>query len=265
MRARGEAVHVWNRSPEKARALEADGAVAFDDPAEAVRGAERVHLTLADDAAVDAVLERAAPGFAPGVLVIDHSTTSPAGTAARAGRWDARGVAFLHAPVMMGPHEARTSTGVMLCSGDPARFARARPELEKMAGTVLNLGPAPERAAAFKLMGNLFLISLVGSMVDMLNFGHALGFDAATAVGMVEQFNPTAQLVARARRILAKDFAHPSFELAMARKDVRLMLETAASKGATLATLPGIAARMDALLAEGLGAQDWLVIARDAL
>ena len=51
MLERGETVHVWNRSPEKARALEADGAKAFADPRDAVRGASQIHLTLSDDAA----------------------------------------------------------------------------------------------------------------------------------------------------------------------------------------------------------------------
>src|SRR6185369_12437277 len=39
LRGRGEAVNVWNRTAEKAKALEAHGAKAFGDPAEAVRGA----------------------------------------------------------------------------------------------------------------------------------------------------------------------------------------------------------------------------------
>ena len=51
----------------------------------------------------------------------------------------------------------------------------------------------------------------------------------------------------------AGDFT-PSFELAMARKDVRLMLETAGAN--PLAVLPGLAARMDSLIAEGHGASD---------
>src|SRR5579871_3276725 len=103
---RGESVQVWNRTPAKARALEADGAKAFDDPADAVRGAARVHLTLSDDAAVDDVLERARPGFAPGVILVDHTSTAPSGTRARAQRWEERKVAFQHAPVFMGPQNA---------------------------------------------------------------------------------------------------------------------------------------------------------------
>src|SRR5215207_4395581 len=84
LRRRGEDVQVWNRTHEKAQALEAEGARAFADPADAVRGAARVHLTLSDDAAVDDVLERARPGFGPDVVIIDHTTTSATGTAERA-------------------------------------------------------------------------------------------------------------------------------------------------------------------------------------
>ena len=46
---KGETVHVWNRSPERARALEADGAKPFATAAEAVRDASRVHVVVSDD------------------------------------------------------------------------------------------------------------------------------------------------------------------------------------------------------------------------
>jgi 3-hydroxyisobutyrate dehydrogenase-like beta-hydroxyacid dehydrogenase len=58
----------------------------------------------------------------------------------------------------------------------------------------------------------------------------------------------------------ARDFA-PAFELTMARKDVRLMQETAGDR--PLAALPGIAARMDALVAAGHGGEDLAVLAHD--
>jgi 3-hydroxyisobutyrate dehydrogenase-like beta-hydroxyacid dehydrogenase len=59
--------------------------------------------------------------------------------------------------------------------------------------------------------------------------------------------------------MINENFA-PSFELEMARKDVRLMMETADAR--PLATLPGIAARMDALIAEGYGAKDLAIIGK---
>ncbi|HEX6244856.1 MAG TPA: NAD(P)-binding domain-containing protein, partial [Polyangiales bacterium] len=94
---RGEQVQVWNRTPDKARALAPLGALVCEQPEDAVRGATRVHLVLSDDAAVDEVLERARPGLAAGAQIIDHTTTSPAGTRARVERLQAEGFSFLHA------------------------------------------------------------------------------------------------------------------------------------------------------------------------
>lgn len=69
--AKGESVRVWNRSPDKALALAAIGAHPSADPAAAVRGAERTHIVVSAADAVDSVLAAAAPGLAPGALVID--------------------------------------------------------------------------------------------------------------------------------------------------------------------------------------------------
>jgi 3-hydroxyisobutyrate dehydrogenase len=260
-----EPVHVWNRTASKAKALEAHGARAFDDPAEAARGADRVHLTLSDDAAVDDVLERARPGLSPGVLVVDHTTTTASGAAARAARWKERGVAFLHAPVFMGPQNALESTGAMLVSGDRALVARARPLLEPMTGKVQDLGERPDAAAAFKLLGNLFLMFLQTGFSDMLALARALGVPPEDAASLFGFFNPGASLEARMKRMTAMKWSEPSWELAMARKDARLMLDEAGRAGVPLEVLPAIAARMDRVIAEGHGGDDWSVLAKDAL
>jgi len=265
MRRRGEEVRVWNRTPARATALEAEGARAFADPAEAVRGAQRVHLTLSDDAAVDEVLERARPGFAPGVTLIDHTTTSAAGARARADRWQERGTEFLHAPVFMGPQNALEGTGVMLASGDLARVERLRPVLEKMTGKLAYLGPAPERAASFKLLGNLFLMFMTAGVAEVIALGASLGVTPDEAVGLFDVFNPGTQLAARAKRMASGVFQPPSWELSMARKDARLMLEEGERHGAPLEILPAIAAAMDRSLAQGHGADDWMVFAQDAI
>ena len=47
---RGDTITVWNRTAEKARDLEQFGARVAANPADAVRGASRVHLVLKDDA-----------------------------------------------------------------------------------------------------------------------------------------------------------------------------------------------------------------------
>src|SRR6188474_426794 len=96
---RGEKVQVWNRTAGKAKALESEGAKAFDNVADAVKGADRIHLTLSDDNAVDDVLEKASPGFNPGVIIVDHTTTSAPGAAKRSSYWKQKGFHFIHAPV----------------------------------------------------------------------------------------------------------------------------------------------------------------------
>ncbi|MGH7283199.1 MAG: NAD(P)-dependent oxidoreductase [Polyangiaceae bacterium] len=265
LRKRGEDVHVWNRSHEKAKALEETGAKAFDDPSEAARGALRVHLTLSDDHAVDDVLEKAKEGLSPKTTLVDHSTTSPSGTAARARKWEERGIAFQHAPVFMGPKNALESTGIMLASGDLARFDALAPHLEKMTGKLVYLGAQPERAATMKLLGNLFLISMVGGLRDVLALAKAESVPTDDVVSLFELFNPAASIPARLKSMRRGNFSEASWELSMARKDTRLMIEAAEHAGSPLAVIPTIANEMDRFIAQGHAKDDWTVIAKDVI
>lgn len=265
LRRQGEQVQVWNRSADKAQALAADGAVVKTDPADAVRGASRVHLTLSDDAVVDDVLTRAQAGLEKGVTIVDHTTTSPDGARERVKRWSERGIHYVHAPVFMGPANALESTGVMLVSGDRARFDQLEPVLSKMTGKLVYLGAEPERAAAFKLLGNSFLMFLTSGLSDFFALAKATGIPAKDASELFQFFNPGATMAPRIQRILSGNFSQPSWELAMARKDARLMIEAAERGGTQLATLPTIAKTMDAFIERGHGHDDWTVIAKDAV
>ena len=262
LRRRGEEVHVWNRTGSKATALEAVGARAFAEPAEAARGATHIHLTLSDDAAVDDVLERARPGFAPDVVIFDHTTTSATGAAERITRWKERGVAFFHAPVFMGPQNALESSGIMLASGDSAQVETVRPHLEPMTGKLVYLGPRPDAAASFKLLGNLFLMFLTTGLADMLALAKALDVSPTDAATLFDYFNPGASVAARMKRMVDGKFSEPSWELSMARKDAGLMLDEAARAKVPLAILPAIAARMDEVIAAGHGGDDWTVLGK---
>ncbi len=265
LRRRGEDVQVWNRTYERAAALEADGARAFRDAAEAARGATRVHLTLTDDAVVDAVLEQARPGLSASAVIVDHSTTTPQGALARIARWRERGITFVHAPVFMGPQNARESTGIMMISGARDVVEAMRPVLAPMTGKLVELGERPDAASAFKLLGNSFLIGMTAALADMLGLAKALHVPAGDAAGLFDFFNPGGTIPGRVKRMVDGAFADPSWELRMARKDARLMMEAAAAAGVPFIALPGIAERMDAAIAEGHGEQDWTVIAKPAV
>jgi len=67
---KGHAVAVWNRTRSKAEALGASGARVAESPADAVKGAARVHLVLTADDAVDEVIDALLPSLG------DHQSAS---------------------------------------------------------------------------------------------------------------------------------------------------------------------------------------------
>lgn len=259
---RGNTVTVWNRSVEKARALMPFGIRVAETSAEAVRGAARVHLVLKDDAVVDEVIAAARPGLAPNAIIIDHSTTLPALTAQRATRLAAEGLSFLHCPVFMTPQAARGAKGSILAAGPQAIFERVKDDLAAMTGRLEYQGERSDLAAAKKLFGNALILSLVGTIADVLTLAQATGVDGQAAIDVAQLFDLNGMMALRGGNMAEGNFA-PSFELAMARKDLGLMLATGGAR--PLAVLPGIAARMDALIAAGLGADDVSILAKDAL
>lgn len=256
--ANGHEVTVWNRSPGKAAALAGDGAKAVRDPAEAVAGVEQVHLTLSDDASVDAVLEPLADRIAAETWIVDHTTTAPSGTAERVARWSDRGKRFVHAPVFMSPAAALQGAGAIIVSGRRDWVEALRPTLAAMTGQVIDVGEDPGRAAAFKLFGNLMIIGAVGLMADVNRLAKACGVESSDALGLFQAFNPGASMPVRAAKLGARDF-EPSFEAAMARKDLRLMMDEAARGGAPLAVIPQVAALLDAAIARGDGDKDVVI------
>lgn len=259
---RGDTVTVWNRTRDKAQALAPFGAIVADTPADAVRGADRVHLVLKDDAVVEEIIAALRPGLAPGAIICDHTTTQPALTATRAARLAAEGVLYLHCPVFIGPAAARQAQGIIMVAGPQPLFEQVKPALEQQAQKVVYWGERPDLAAAYKLMGNAFIIGLGALVSDVFTIADGCAVSAPDALKLLEFFNPGTMLQNRGRKMSEGDFA-ASFELVMARKDLRLMLETTGPR--PVAALAGIAARMDDVIAQGYGQEDFGVIARDAI
>jgi 3-hydroxyisobutyrate dehydrogenase len=262
MQARGDSVRVWNRTEKKARALEKTGATVAHSPGEAAHGADRVHLCLSDDAAVDAVLALLEGHLRDGTPIIDHTTVSPGGARARQAHLSGRGVPFLACPVFMAPANARAGNGLMLCAGERDVIEAHLPALRAMTGNVLVYGADAGVPATIKLVGNALIIGLSGALSDALTVAHRSGVSPSDAMQLFTQFNIANALTGRGQRMAAGDYA-PSFELAMAHKDVSLMIEAAGDL--PLAVMPGLAQRMAALMARGHGQDDLAVLACDVI
>ena len=258
---KGEQLDVWNRTASKAKELEQEGAKAFDDVIEAVKGADRIHLTLKDDASVNEVLEAASKGFSPGAIIIDHTTTSKEGAIQRTAEWKEKGFYYQHAPVFMGPVNALESSGFMMVSGNEDLIQKLQPELSKMTGRLLNFGSEVGKAAAMKLVGNAFLVCFTAGIRDTISLSKALNVPVADLFSLFDVWNPGNLLQARLKRMTSGDYSSPSWELNMARKDTGLFIESASGK-TDLAVIPSIAVLMDEWIEKGYGNNDWTVIAK---
>ncbi len=259
---RGDTVTVWNRSADKAQALRAFGVTVAASPADAVRGATRVHLVLKDDAVVQDIIEQARPGFSAQTVVIDHTTTLPALTAQRAQALQSQGIAYLHCPVFMGPPAARNAQGSMMVAGPKVLFEQVQTELAAMTGRLQYMGERADLAAVNKLFGNAMILGVSAMMADILTLAQASGVEAPEAVKLLGLLDLNLMVSGRGANMAHGNFT-PSFELTMARKDVGLMLDTAGDR--PLAALPAIARRMDQLIAAGHGAKDASVLGIDAV
>jgi 3-hydroxyisobutyrate dehydrogenase len=258
--AKGQQVRIWNRTRDKLAPLARKGAEAAADPAACVRGAHRVHLVLAEDTAVDAVLAALRQGLGDGVPVYDHSTNLPQKVAARCAALRAQGVRYVPAPVFMSPANAREATGLMLVAGPTAEADEHTTALAPMTGKVWHVGERADLAAVYKLAGNSLFFALAAALADVLAIGAGNGVPAERMLALFDVFKPGAALPFLGQRVAKAGSGPASFELAMARKDARLMQEAAA--GAPLLLLPAIAAAMDRALAKGQASADYAVFTK---
>jgi 3-hydroxyisobutyrate dehydrogenase-like beta-hydroxyacid dehydrogenase len=255
----GTELTVWNRTRAKADALGAKGARVAATPADAVRGAERVHLILLDDDTVDETIAAFRAALPPGAVIIDHTTNLPDRTAERASRLAREGVVYLHAPVFMSPMAARDAKGMMMVAGPRSIFDRVKDALAPMTGELWYVGERPDLAAAYKLFGNAMILTVAGGLADVFHMADALGVSRTDAYGLFDKFKLEPTVAVRGSRIVAENY-EATFTLETARKDARLMLESAA--GQPMPVLDAIARRMDDLIAKGQGAFDMAVMAK---
>src|ERR1700745_1677077 len=154
----GQDVTVWNRTPQKARAVE--GAKIAANAAELAESSEAVITILTDVAALHAVYNGPSGllhGKVAGKLFIDMSTVLPATEIALAGAVRAKGAAFVECPVGGSTGPARQGKLIGLMGAEPADAARAKPILEQLCRRLEHAGP-PGTGSVLKFTIHLPLI-----------------------------------------------------------------------------------------------------------
>lgn len=254
--AHGLSVTVWNRTAAKAKAVE--GARVADTAADAVRDAAVVITMLADDGAVRATMEHAAPGLRAGQIWAQMSTVGVAATESLAGFAGEHGLTFVDAPVQGTRQPAEQGRLVILAAGPPA----ARDRLEPVFGAVgqrtmwLDEDGSGAAGSRLKLAGVAYGISLTSIVAESLALAAGLGLDPERFLEVVTG-GPmdSAYLQAKARAMLDGDYT-PSFTVANAEKDTRLITEAAAAAGVRLDLASAANARFRRAVAQGHGDAD---------
>ena len=243
-------VRVFNRSPEKARALAADGATVTADAAACIAGAEVVFIMVPDTPDVDATVAKIEPALKAGQLVIDMSTVAPAAERAIAARLKRGGVEYLDAPVSGGDVGARDGTLAIMVGGDQAAFERARPLFELMGKRVTHIG-ASGAGQMTKLANQIAVAINLEAAAEAIKFAKAGGLDASRVVEAIGAGAAASwQLSNLGPKIIAGDY-RPGFFIKLIRKDLRLVVEAARESGLALPGLSLMASMFNSASALG--------------
>jgi 3-hydroxyisobutyrate dehydrogenase len=249
----GHQVTVWNRSPDKAEALVAAGAIAADSPAEAANGAEAVFSMIADDPASDQCWF--GPTGALGVLgsgafVIECSTISHGQSRKLAESAAAKDLRYIDCPVNGPPAMAAKGELTLLVGAEPADLEAARPWLELVSSSILHFGPTGT-GTAYKLINNLLGAVHVAATAEAAHLARKLGLDVDTTVAAIETGPVGSPHTKRMIRPMLEGRPADSFGLAIGlrEKDARYCLAMARDLGLDMTV--------------GEDAHGWYVAAKD--
>lgn len=219
--AAGHELHLWNRTPERARAVGC-GTV-HKVPAEAAAGAEVVLTIVTDPRAVKEVFGRLEPRADQ--VFVEMSTIGPEAVEALAAHFRH----LLAAPILGSIPAIEAGTALILVGGAAADYARAEPALQAF-GEPRHVGTR-RQAAALKLVNNAMFGVCSAVAAELQAMGERAGLDSEAVFGILERTMP--YLKARKRGYTDHDHSAPLFFLRDLVKDLDLALSLGHGGGAT--------------------------------
>jgi len=261
----GHDVTVYNRSPEKAEALVAEGASAAGSVADACRG-DAVMTMLAHDAAVeDAVLgENGVVAALPaGAVHVSSSTISVALAEKLAVAHANAGQRYVSAPVFGRPNVAAAGQLVVVAAGEPAAVQAVEPLLEAIGRKTFVLSNSPADANLMKLSGNFLIASVLESLGEALALVGKAGIDGRQYVDILTSTLFNAPIYATYGPLIAEGKFQPAgFAAPLGLKDISLVLAAAQDLRVPLPIASLLRDRLLSLLAQGGDELDWSAIGR---
>ncbi len=248
---------VYNRTPEKARALAERGAAVAETVAELVDQVNVVLTSLANDEALEDVAARVVASARPGTVLIDTSTVSPAVSADVASLAKAAFVPYLRAPVSGNPAVVRAGNLSFIVSGESETLAGVEPVLRAIGPTIHHVGEA-EQARVVKLAINLMVAGLAQLMSEALVLGEAAGVSRATLLEVMGSSAAGAPFVRYKTEPLLRDDFSATFTTALMEKDVDLVLAVAEEAGVELPLAGELKALLRSAIEAGYAEDDFI-------
>ncbi len=246
----GHHLRVFNRSPEKARALLDEGAVMAPEAAAVAEGAEIIFIMVPDTPDVENVIGRIEPSLARGQLVLDMSTIAPDAERRIAEKLAVLGVDYLDAPVSGGETGAIEGTLTIMVGGGEPSFNRARPLLEVLGKRITYMGPSGAGQTT-KLANQIAVALTLEAAAEALLFAARGGLEPAKVLEAIGAGAAASwQLSNLGPKIIAKDY-RPGFFVKLIRKDLRLVTEAANQNGIALPGLKMMTSMFNATAALG--------------
>jgi len=232
----------------------------------AVAAASEITITsLPTPDAVAEVASAWAAAAPAGAILLDLSTSSPAGNRALAAGLAETGHHFVEAPVTGGAVGARKRMLVFMVGGDDEPVARCLPVLDRLGRATFHLGPVGA-GTTMKLVNSLLAFACTWVSLEGLSLAAAVGLDLRTAVEVVRTGGATNFFIDRWVDGIGTRGRPPEFTLTLAAKDARLIEEVAAASGVPAPVAAAVHGVLADALARGLGDRDWsdLVLAAEA-
>lgn len=255
-------VTVYNRSRTKAEALAQSGATVAATPREAAANARVVLSIVADDAASRAIwpgADGALAGAAPGTVLIESSTLSPAWVRELAAAAAQKKCELLDAPVTGTKPHAANGELLFLVGGSAGALEAARPVLAAMSRDVVHLGPTGS-GAVMKLVNNFLCGTQAAAFAEAMALVEAAGLDRDQAAKLLGAGAPGSPLV---KTIWARASAHdltPNFVLRLMAKDLRYSADEAQRHGLQLKSAAPAIEIFDAAAGRGFGDDDFAAV-----
>jgi 3-hydroxyisobutyrate dehydrogenase/2-hydroxy-3-oxopropionate reductase len=261
----GHLVTVHNRTRARAEAVRATHRVVVAASArEAVRGADVVVVSLADDAAVQAAYDGEdglVAGLRPGHVVADTSTVDPQTLRGLAPSVESMGASLLDTPVSGSVSTVEAGTLLVMAGGDPDALERARPALEAFAGRIVHLGPLGA-GSTMKLAVNAMVHAINAALSEALVLAERSGIDRELAYDVIGASAVAAPFVHYKREaFLHPETAPVAFALDLVAKDLDLAATLADRVGARVTQLAVNRALVEQAIAAGLGGSDLSALA----